>query len=292
MGELLLDSLLNRPSRPAGSGPPAACERCPRVRASRRPRGSRSPARQSGAARAWLFDAVAAVATLRTGGWRIDATVGGRAGAMNLCAANLAELWGLAGTADEGRAVEVIRSRRLRAPVGVGGSRVSDRSRSTAGQPVCVPAEPVRCATSRSSGGRARARAPRWSPSPPTTSRPGVASPSSTPTATRSRGCSTPSRPTRSTGSTCSSSPSGIGHAPSTSDRARRGGPGARRQPVRRHPARPVLRDVGAEADPLPADGPDDAPHPAARGGAGPGRSPTCTACSSTASGARTSPGA
>ncbi len=138
MGELLLDSLLNRPSRPAGSahqlvravptGPSFAATASLEVVGAAR-----------GAARAWLFDAVAAVATLRSVGWRIDAAVGGPSSSMNLNAANLAELWGLAGTADEGRAVEVIRSRRLRAPVA--SKDVGQRPIGLeAGQPVCVPA--------------------------------------------------------------------------------------------------------------------------------------------------------
>jgi hypothetical protein len=138
IGELLLDSILNRPCRPAGSarqllravpvGPSfAASARLEVVGTTR------------GAARGWLFDAVAAVATLRSVGWRIDAAVGGHGGSINLGAANLAELWGLAGTADEGRAVEVIRSRRLRAPVASG--EVGQRPIGLeAGQPVRVPA--------------------------------------------------------------------------------------------------------------------------------------------------------
>src|SRR3972149_1464804 len=63
---------------------------------------------------------------------------GGPAGAP-LPRPTLAGLWGLGGTADEGRAVEVIRSRRLRVPVASG--EVGQRPIGLeAGQPVCVPA--------------------------------------------------------------------------------------------------------------------------------------------------------
>ena len=67
--------------------------------------------------RAWLFDAVGAVGALRASGWRIEASVGGRSAPMRVGPGELAELWGLSGAASEERAVDVVRSRRLPAPL-------------------------------------------------------------------------------------------------------------------------------------------------------------------------------
>lgn len=115
-GEMFFDSLLNRPSR--------------HVRATVVPRPTRTqdPAFSVTASlsassapppalRAWLFDAVGAVGSLRASGWRIEASVGGRSSPMRLGAPDLAELWGLSGAAGDERAVDVVRSRRLPAPL-------------------------------------------------------------------------------------------------------------------------------------------------------------------------------
>ncbi|MBA2718012.1 MAG: DUF87 domain-containing protein [Chloroflexi bacterium] len=114
--EMLLDSFLNRPSRstptsarshPAPTpGPLFSVTTLLEV-------SSTNPA----AARAWLFDAIGAVGTLRSAGWTIDATVGGRSVPIRVSARDLAELWGLAGAAEESRPVDAIRSRRLPAPI-------------------------------------------------------------------------------------------------------------------------------------------------------------------------------
>jgi Helicase HerA, central domain len=115
-GEMLLDSALNRPSRPLPPARPAT--------SSQRPIGPVFSAAASlvasGSAaaslRAWLFDAIGAVGALRASGWRIEASVGGRSAAMRVGPHELAELWGLSGAASEERAVDVVRSRRLPAP--------------------------------------------------------------------------------------------------------------------------------------------------------------------------------
>ena len=114
--EMFLDSLLNRPPRHVS---PAAGKRAAHVP---QPTFSVTPSLEAWSApaaalRAWLFDAVGAVGSLRTSGWTIQASVGGRSSAMRLGADDLAELWGLTGTAADSRAVDVIRSRRLPAPV-------------------------------------------------------------------------------------------------------------------------------------------------------------------------------
>jgi hypothetical protein len=70
-----------------------------------------------GPLRAWLFDAISVVSVLRASGWRIEASVGGRSAPMRVGPSELAELWGLSGAASGERAVEVVRSRRLAAPI-------------------------------------------------------------------------------------------------------------------------------------------------------------------------------
>jgi hypothetical protein len=115
-GEMLLDSALNRPSRPLPPARPAT--------SSERPLGPVFSAAASlvasGSAaaslRAWLFDAIGAVGALRASGWRIEASVGGISAPMRVGSHELAELWGLSGAASEERAVDVVRSRRIPAP--------------------------------------------------------------------------------------------------------------------------------------------------------------------------------
>jgi hypothetical protein len=116
MGELFLDSLLNRPSR-----------HVPLTSAARRPPADgpsfsvtaslEASAAAPQAIRAWLFDAIGAIGSLRASGWRIESSVGGRSTAMRVGAADLAELWGVSGAASDGRAVDAVRSRRLAAPM-------------------------------------------------------------------------------------------------------------------------------------------------------------------------------
>jgi uncharacterized protein DUF87 len=115
-GEMLLDSFLNRPSR---SLPSASTERSTRapgplfsVTASLEATAA-SPA----AVRAWLFDAMGAVGSLRAAGWRIETTVGGRSSLIQATAQDLADLWGLAGAGSDSRPVDAIRSRRLPPPI-------------------------------------------------------------------------------------------------------------------------------------------------------------------------------
>ena len=90
------------------------------------------------AARAWLFDAIGAVGSLRAAGWTIEATVGGRSHPMRVSARDLAELWGLAGAAEESRPVDAIRSRRLPAPI-VAAQPGLRAIGLDAGRPVLVP---------------------------------------------------------------------------------------------------------------------------------------------------------
>lgn len=114
-GEIFLDSLLNRPSRPASA---------PRTKSIGQVVGPSFSAAATleawgatpGALRAWLFDAIGAVGVLRSSGWRIEASVGGRSAPMRVGPSELAELWGLSGAASGERAVEVVRSRRIPAP--------------------------------------------------------------------------------------------------------------------------------------------------------------------------------
>ncbi len=115
MGEMFFDSLLNRQPRHVSASPPRVV-RAPRtafsVTASLEASSVPAPA-----LRAWLFDAVGAVGSLRASGWRIEASVGGRSSPMRLGARELAELWGLSGASADARAVDVVRSRRLPAPL-------------------------------------------------------------------------------------------------------------------------------------------------------------------------------
>ncbi len=115
-GALLLDAALNRssqrvpPPRPASVAPSAG----PSFAVSASLEAWGAPA---AALRAWLFDAIGALSTLRSSGWRISAEVGGRSASMRLGPGDLAELWGLSGAGSAERAVEVVRSRRLPAPL-------------------------------------------------------------------------------------------------------------------------------------------------------------------------------
>lgn len=116
LGETLLDSFLNRPSRPVAPRTPALRPRAEgpsfSVTAS-----LEAEAAEPKAVRAWLFDAMSIAGVLRGAGWAIEASVGGRSVPMTVAAADLAELWGLSAAASEARALDVVRSRRLRAPV-------------------------------------------------------------------------------------------------------------------------------------------------------------------------------
>jgi hypothetical protein len=115
-GEILLDSVLNRPARPVTherARAPSTTTAGPAFSAAAGLEASGAPA---ASLRAWLFDAIGIVGTLRASGWRIEASVGGRSAPMRVGPGELAELWGLSGTASEERAVEVVRSRRLAAP--------------------------------------------------------------------------------------------------------------------------------------------------------------------------------
>lgn len=115
-GEILLDSALNRPSRPAPAARPAsAIQRAagPTFSAAATLEAAGAPASSQ---RAWLFDAVGAVGALRGSGWRIEASVGGRSAPMRVGPGELAELWGLSGGSSEDRPVDVVRSRRLPVP--------------------------------------------------------------------------------------------------------------------------------------------------------------------------------
>lgn len=137
-GEILLDSALNRPSRSL-----------PTTRQASAPQRAVGPIFSAAATleawgapaaslRAWLFDAIGAVGALRASGWRIEASVGGRSGPMRVGPGELAELWGLAGAGSAERAVEVVRSRRLRPPpmAATAGMRAVGLD---GGRPVLVP---------------------------------------------------------------------------------------------------------------------------------------------------------
>ena len=134
---MLLDSFLNRPSRAAPASARALPARAPgplfSVTADLEA-SSTNPA----AARAWLFDAIGAVGSLRAAGWTIERTVGGRSHPMRVSARDLAELWGLAGAAEESRPVDAIRSRRLPAPI-VAAQPGLRAIGLDAGRPVLVP---------------------------------------------------------------------------------------------------------------------------------------------------------
>lgn len=116
LGEILLDSALNRPARSVPAARPASV--------AQRPAGpwfSAGAALEASGApvsslRAWLFDAIGAVGALRGSGWRIEASMGGPSAPMRVGPSEVADLWGLSGAASEDRAVDVVRSRRLPVP--------------------------------------------------------------------------------------------------------------------------------------------------------------------------------
>ena len=114
-GEMLLDSALNRPSRPLPPPRPPSASQAVGPTFSATATLAASGATPS-SLRAWLFDAVGAVGALRASGWRIEASVGGHSTPMRVGPGELADLWGLSGAASEERAVDVVRSRRVAAP--------------------------------------------------------------------------------------------------------------------------------------------------------------------------------
>lgn len=136
-GEMFLDSLLNRSPRHVSSAAAHRTARAPRpnfsVTASLE--ATSAPA---AALRAWLFDAVGAVGSLRASGWRIEASVGGRSAPMRLVATDVAELWGVSGAAADARAVDIVRSRRLPAPLVAAAPGLRPIGLD-AGRPVLVP---------------------------------------------------------------------------------------------------------------------------------------------------------
>ncbi len=136
-GEMFLDSLLNRSPRHVSSAAAQRTTRAPRptfsVTASLE--ATSAPA---AALRAWLFDAVGAVGSLRASGWRIEASVGGRSAPLRLGATDVAELWGLSGAAADARAVDIVRSRRLPAPLVAAAPGLRPIGLD-AGRPVLVP---------------------------------------------------------------------------------------------------------------------------------------------------------
>ena len=140
MWELLLDSALNRPSRqfaPTGSPRPRRAEGPSfSVVASLEARGL-----EPAVVRAWLFDAMSVVGMLRGSGWSIETTVGGRSAPMSVTAPYLAELWGLSAAGSAERTVDVVRSRRLRAPVPIDARPGVRPIGVDGGRPVTVPAE-------------------------------------------------------------------------------------------------------------------------------------------------------
>ncbi len=116
-GEILLDSVLNRPARPVTherTRAPSPTNAGPAFSATAGLEASGAPA---ASLRAWLFDAVGAVGVLRASGWRVEASVGGGSTPMPVGPGELAELWGLSGAASGERPVEIVRSRRLAAPI-------------------------------------------------------------------------------------------------------------------------------------------------------------------------------
>jgi hypothetical protein len=117
IGEMVFDGLFGRPSR-SGPKPSALAQ----ARQEDAPAFTATPSlRAAGpreaSVRAWLFDAMAISGALRSAGWRLKAALGGRSGSMTLTPRDLAELWGLPAATSEGRAVELIRSRRVAPPV-------------------------------------------------------------------------------------------------------------------------------------------------------------------------------
>ena len=138
MIEMLLDSLLNRPSRTVAprTAPTNHEDPGPTFTVTAHLEASSGT---EGSTRAWLFDAMAVVGTLRASGWRIQTTIGGRSAPMTVDTAQLADLWGLAGAAGELRPVDVVRSRHLAAPVVEPGPGLRPIA-VDAGRPVLVPA--------------------------------------------------------------------------------------------------------------------------------------------------------
>ena len=139
-GEMLLDSALNRPSRPVPPRrSPAALPMSagPTFSVSASLAASGAPATSL---RAWLFDAVGAVGALRASGWRIEASVGGRSAPIRVGPGELAELWGLSGAAATERPVDVVRSRRMPAPLVTPAAGLRPIGRD-GGRPVLVPEE-------------------------------------------------------------------------------------------------------------------------------------------------------
>jgi hypothetical protein len=66
--------------------------------------------------RAWLFDATTLIGLLQSGGWRVSGRLGRLPEPIVAEHEAIAELWSPPGRGDEGRAVDVMRSRRLDAP--------------------------------------------------------------------------------------------------------------------------------------------------------------------------------
>lgn len=138
-GEVFLDSLLGRPPRPhSGSKPPADRE-APRAAFTVTAR-LEAVAAGASSIRGWLFDAMSAVGVLREAGWRVETSVGGASAAMSVKPRDLAELWGLSAGASPERAVDVVRSRRLRAPVVEASAPGNRPIAREAGRDIRVPA--------------------------------------------------------------------------------------------------------------------------------------------------------
>lgn len=136
-GEILLDAALSRPSRTATPMRASSTSAVfgPSFSVTATLEAWNAPA---ASLRAWLFDALGAVGTLRASGWRTEATVGGRSAPMSIGPTELAELWGLSGAASEQRAVEISRSRRL-APLMVAPGPGLRPIGLDGGRPVLVP---------------------------------------------------------------------------------------------------------------------------------------------------------
>ena len=136
-GEAFFDSLLNRPSRPVPVASAATRQRADGPTFSV-VAGLEASTSAPDAIRAWLFDGLAAIGSLRASGWRIEGRVGGRSAPIRLGATDLAELWGLAGAGSDSRAVDAIRSRRLPAPLVASAPGLRPIG-IDAGRPVLVP---------------------------------------------------------------------------------------------------------------------------------------------------------
>ena len=138
-GELFLDSLLGRASRARTSSKAPADLEAPAPAFAVTAR-LHAVAPRASSVRAWLFDAMSAIGVLREAGWRVETSVGGASSPMSLRARDLAELWGLSGGASPERAVEVVRSRRLRAPVVAASAPGSRPIAREGGRDIHVPA--------------------------------------------------------------------------------------------------------------------------------------------------------